>query len=167
MGRKPLGELLLEAGVINTDQLNYALTLKRQRFANDKIGQVMMYLNYIDQDTLTQFLGKQCGSPTINLRKEMIDEETVHLIPREVARRYRVISVGFKTDGNNRRKLVVAMPDPSNLEVVDTISFITGYSVEPVLAREEDLSWIIAYYYNKKDLFGPKSPTTKTTKGFQ
>jgi type IV pilus assembly protein PilB len=167
LNRKPLGELLLEAGVINTEQLNYALTLKQQRFAKDKIGQVMLYLNYIDQDTLIKFLGKQYGSPTINLRKEIIDEEAVHLIPKEIARRYKVISVGFKTDAN-RKKLMVAMPDPTNLEVVDTISFITGYSIEPLLAREEDLSWIIAYYYNKKELFRPKSETPKTPpRGFR
>jgi hypothetical protein len=63
---------------------------------------------------------------------------------------------------------MVAMPDPTNLEVVDTISFITGYSIEPLLAREEDLSWIIAYYYNKKELFRPKSETPKTPpRGFR
>jgi hypothetical protein len=44
------------------------------------------------------------------------------------------------------------MADPSNLEAIDTIAFISGYEIEPVFAREEDLKWVIreSYYYNKR-----------------
>jgi type II secretion system (T2SS) protein E len=41
------------------------------------------------------------------------------------------------------------MTDPLNLQLIDTISFLTGYIIEPVFAKEEDLKWNIKYYYNK------------------
>jgi type IV pilus assembly protein PilB len=67
---------------------------------------------------------------------------------RHIAEKYNVIPVGFKLSGKVK-KIIVAMADPSNVEAIDTIAFITGYTVEPVFAREEDLKWTIKYYYNR------------------
>jgi hypothetical protein len=103
MSVKPLGELLIEGGFIDKELLKYALALKVKRLHVDKLGRILVNLNYIDEDILVEFLGKQRGAPGINLRKKEID----------------------------------------------TIVFITGYTVEPVFAREEDLKWTIKYYYNK------------------
>jgi type IV pilus assembly protein PilB len=154
MNRKRLGELLVEAGVIGMEQLNYALTLK-QRFHSEKLGQILMSLRYIDRDTLIEFLGKQCGVPSIDPSKEVIDEEAVYMIPMETAKKYKVLAIRFKLEGKTK-KLIVAMVNPLNLKLIDTIAFITGYSIEPVFAREEDLDWVILYYYNKRTLFYPK-----------
>lgn len=152
MDRKPLGELLVEASVINQDQLNYALTLQKQKFAIKKLGQIMGSLNYVDPDTLLEFLGKQYSSPTINLQRETIEEEAVYVIPKDIARRYKVLAVGFEP-AEKAKRLVVAMTDPSDLALIDFLTFITGYRIKPILARGEELSWVIAYYYNKKELF--------------
>jgi type IV pilus assembly protein PilB len=152
MDRKPLGELLVEASVINQEQLNYALTLQKQKFTNKKLGQIIMSLNHVDPDTLLEFLGKQYSSPTINLQRETIEEEALYIIPKDIAKRYKVLAVGFEP-AERAKKLVVAMTDPSNLALIDFLTFITGYKVKPILARKEELSWIITYYYNKKELF--------------
>ncbi len=112
----------------------------------EKLGQTLVKLGYIAEDTLIKFLGKQHGTPGINLYKQMIDERAVDMIPMSVAERYKVIPVGFNLDGGNK-KLIVAMANPSNLEAIDTIAFITGCSIEPIFAREEHLEFIIPRYY--------------------
>lgn len=145
---KPLGELLIEAGFIDRERLNYALALKEKGLHVDRLGRILVNLNYIDEDMLVEFLGKQHGAPGINLCKKEIDEGIINIIPKDIAEKYNIIPVGFKLVGRVK-KLIVAMADPSNIDAIDTIMFITGYTVEPVFAREEDLKWTIKYYYNE------------------
>jgi type IV pilus assembly protein PilB len=148
MNRKLLGESLVEAGLITVDQVNAALVLRAQKFPLEKIGRVLMSMNYIDEDTLIEFLGRQYGTPGINFSKNVADSKAVKTIPWEFAERYKAVPIGFKTD-KKKTRLIVAMADPSNLEAIDTIAFIAGYDVEPVFAREEDLKWVFRenYYY--------------------
>jgi len=147
MSRKLLGQSLLEAVYISREQLNYALALKEEQH-NQKLGRILVNLKYVDEDILIVFLGMQYGTRSIYLCKEDIDDKMLSLIPKHIAERYDVIPVGFQSEGRTR-KLVVAMSDPLNLQVIDNVSFLTGYMVEPVFAREEDLKWGIKYYYNK------------------
>lgn len=149
MGRKYLGELLVEPGFISLAQLNYALNMQKRY--KEKLGQILVRLGYIAKDVLIEFLGKQYATPSINLYevyREVLDENIVHMITRYVAEKYKVIPVGFKLD-ERTKKLVVAMGDPSNLEAIDTLEFITGYSIEPIFTLQEDLEWIILYYYHE------------------
>jgi type IV pilus assembly protein PilB len=148
MSRKLLGESLVEAGFISARQLAYALSLQKKNFHIQKLGQVLMSLSCINEDTLVEFLGRQYDTPGINLYKEKIDETAVYTISGDIAEKYRVIPVGFKLVGRTK-KLIVAMSDPSNIEVTDTIAFLTGYIIEPIFAKEEDLKWTIRHYYSK------------------
>ncbi len=153
MNRKLLGESLVEAGLINKEQLTHALGVKGQKFHLEKIGKTLMNLNYIDEDTLIEFLGRQWGTSGINLYKAKIDERAVHTLTKNIAEKYKAIPVGFNYHGRTK-KLVVAISDPSNLEALDTINFISGYCVEPVFARDEDIRWAIQYhyYYHKRQV---------------
>jgi hypothetical protein len=147
--RKPLGELLVEAGFIDRGQLNRALN--EQKISNEKLGQTLMSLGYITEDILIDSLSKQCGTPGINLFKTEIDERAFYMVPRDAAEKYKVIPIGFKVEGRTKR-LIVAMANPSNLEAIDVLKFITGYAIEPVFSREEQFKWIIQYYHTKKAL---------------
>jgi type IV pilus assembly protein PilB len=145
MSRKRLGESLLEAGLISAEELNHALTLKTQKFQLEKIGRILVHLNYISEDTLVEFLGKQHNTRGINLLKAVVNEKAVNTIPKTIAEKYQAIPIGFTND--KVKKLVVAMANPTNLETIDTLTFLSGHCIEPVYAREEDIRWAIQYYY--------------------
>ncbi|HEX3036692.1 MAG TPA: EAL domain-containing protein [Thermodesulfobacteriota bacterium] len=145
--RKRLGELLVEAGFIDREQLRRALNEKKS--SNEKLGQILMSLGYITEDILIDSLSKQCGTPGMNLYKTEIDERAFYMVPRDVAEKYKVIPVGFKVEGRVKR-LIVAMANPSNLEAIDVLTFITGHTIEPVFSREEQFKWIIQYYHSTK-----------------
>ena len=153
MKSRRLGELFIESGLIDSEQLAHALNV--QKPLRYKLGKTLVWLGYITEDTLVEYLDKQHGSPGINLHKlhkEVIDESAVHTITRHVAERYKAIPINFKSEGKTK-KLIVAMADPSNLEAIDTIAFITGCSIEPIFTMEEHLNGIIHYhYYNKWQL---------------
>ena len=145
MVRKHLGELLVEAGIITSKQLNDALEV--QKHSKERLGKVLARLGYITMDLLADFLSKQHGTLTINPCVELIDEEATKLIPEDVARKYKVLPVKLE---EKTKKLIVCMAEPSNLEVVDFLKFITGYNVEPAFIMEESLWWFIDNCYSKR-----------------
>lgn len=147
MRAKMLGELLIEADFISREQLDHALG--KQKIPTEKLGQILLKLGYITEDILIEFLGKQHGTSSINLYKEVIDTRVVNLIPKNAAEKYRAIPIAFKLE-EKTKKLVVVMANPSDLEAIDTFTFITGSSIHPVFTREEHFKWLIESYYYKR-----------------
>lgn len=147
MGKKRLGELLLESGLISTEKLNHAL--KMQQNSGEKLGRVLISLGLINMDRLIEFLGKQHGVKSLDLCNELIDKNVIGLIPEHIAKKHKVIPVKFKSKGK-LKKLVVAMVNPSDFGAIDNITFMSGYSIEPVFIREESFAWFMNYCYHKK-----------------
>ena len=71
-----------------------------------------------------------------------INPNVIKLIPSSTAKKDLIIPI-------NRvgPKLTLAMVDPSNLDVIDEIKFITGFNVEPVVASENEIIDAIKKYY--------------------
>jgi hypothetical protein len=147
MSKKLLGELLIEAGLINKEKLNHALKLQKEQ--GGKFGQILVRLGYISVDSLVEFLSKQHNAKSFDLSKEIIDEGAMGLISEKNARKYKAVPIKLKSEGITK-KLVVAMAEPSNLETIDSIKFMTGYDVETVFIMEENLSWLINYCYHRR-----------------
>jgi len=143
-GRKPLGESLVQNGYITKGQLNNAL--QEQKETKRKLGKILVKQGLISEDVLIEALGRQHGTGGINLYKKSIDKEVVSLIPKELALKYKAIPLGVKYD-RGERKLIVAMANPSDMEVINSLSFITGFSIDPIFFTEEDFERIIGYHY--------------------
>jgi len=146
-GRKLLGQMLVEEGLLSPTQLLAALD--QQMYYRERLGETLVRLGYITERQLLEFLGKQNRTPVIDLYNCVIDENAVSLVPKQVAERYKVLPIGFKKiDGVQR--LVLAMADPKDQEAIDYVSHLTTFLVYPVFVREEHLRWIISYYYDGK-----------------
>jgi len=135
-----LGEVLVKAGKISTDQLRAALA--RQKEEGGRIGANLVKMGVITEPDLVETLSKHFRVSAINLSQIQIDESVVKIIPADVARKYTIMPVS-KTGA----KVTVAMLDPSNVFAMDDIKFMTGYAVEPVLAAESQIRMAIDKYY--------------------
>src|SRR6185437_4517933 len=60
-----------------------------------------------------------------------------------LSQKYRVIPVSRAGSS-----LIVAMADPTNLNAIDDLKFLTGYNIEPVIASETAIQTAIEKYYN-------------------
>ncbi|MBI5026325.1 MAG: Flp pilus assembly complex ATPase component TadA [Nitrospirae bacterium] len=138
--KKPIGELLVEAGAINREQLNKAL--EEQRTKKGRLGEILVDLGFISEDTLVEFLGKQLGIQSVDLRKVTIDPDVVNLIPESLARRFNVIPA-FRTGED----LTLAMLDPLDIVAIDEIRKFTGLYVQPVAVTERAITKAIEKYY--------------------
>jgi MSHA biogenesis protein MshE len=83
--RKMLGEMLVAAGLIKDEQLKKALEEQKKR--GGKVGEVLVDLGFITEHDLATFLGRQLNIPYIEIEKQLVDTDTVRLIPAAMARR--------------------------------------------------------------------------------
>lgn len=132
--RKKLGELLLEAKVINAAQLASAIAHQRQW--GSRLGTALMEKGFVDEETLAKFLSQQRGMPSVVLGTMKIAPEILKKIPRELQEKHCLVPIGVEKVGN-RETLVIAMADPSNLQSLDEVKFaIGGGRIKTVIAVE-------------------------------
>ena len=142
-----LGEMLIEAGRLTPAQLEEAL--KSRDIFGGRLGTNLIELGYIEEDELAAFLGKKTGVPCVKSEELMsVPPEIIELIPRELAENYRIIPLGLER--KRLKKLNIAMIDPSDLPLIDEISFVTGYFIMPMIAPELRMVLALEKHYGIK-----------------
>jgi len=135
-----IGELLLKEKLITPEQLQQALG--QQKSNGGKLGYNLVKMGFVKDEQITSLLSKQYGVPAINLASFKIDLTIIKLVPTETARKYQIIPLS-----RSGSTLTIAMTDPTNVFAMDDIKFMTGYTVEPVVASEVAISDAIEKYY--------------------
>jgi len=138
-----LGDLLVADGLLTAEQLRKALA--EQKGSPEKIGSVLIRLNYINDDQLIGFLSRQYGVPSITLAQLDIDSDVLKLVPAPIARKYEVLPV--RKMGNS---LALAMADPTNVFALDDIAFMTNLQVLPLVASQTAIKKAIDRNYESK-----------------
>src|ERR1700722_11566098 len=136
-----LGELLVREKLISLTQLRHAQD--EQQKSGNNLGYTLSKLGYVSDDEITSFLSQQYRVPTINLEEYEVDADVLKLVPKEPCERHKVLPVS--RTGNS---LIVAMADPTNLNAIDDLKFLTGYNIEPVIASETSIHTAIEKYHN-------------------
>ncbi len=162
-----LGEILKLSGIIDDFQLNSALSY--QRHWGGRFGESLIKLGYITEDKLQDFLARQFDLPQVELLDRKIPEDVLAYIPLNKAREFHVLPVERK-EVSGTMHLVVAMTDPTNFMVTDSLQFMTGCRIKPALASVDAISVAIDSNYRKEpdeqeeldfsldDLIEPTSP---------
>ncbi len=134
--KKPLGQVLLEKGLIKQEQLEEALRV--QKSTTEPIGRILQDLNYVQERDVLRAQAEQLGIPFLELDRVSVDEDVANAIPQSLVQRYNAVPI--KRNGN---RLTVAMADPSNVFALDDIRLITGYEIDPMLAAADDISSLL------------------------
>jgi len=137
-----LGELLVREKLISLAQLRKAQEEQQRSGAN--LGYTLQKLGYISDAEITTFLSQQYRVPTISLDEYEVDAEILKLVNREHCEKHKVLPIS-RAGGS----LVVAMADPTNLNAIDDLKFLTGYNIDPVIASETAIIAAIEKYYNQ------------------
>jgi len=139
-----LGELLIKAGLIDGFQMNSALSYKNHW--GGRIGESLVRLGYITDKDLSTFIAKQFDLPQVDLITHRIPEDVLGYVPESKAREFCVIPVD-RVEIRGIMHLVVAMPDPTNLNVIDTLQFLTECWIKPTMVSAESISKAINLQY--------------------
>jgi type IV pilus assembly protein PilB len=124
-----LGDRLVAEKLISTDQLQKALA--EQKGSAEKLGTILVRLNFITEDSLVSFLSKQYAIPAITVAQVDPDPDVLKLVPEQIAKKHGVLPI--KRMGNT---LTLAMADPTNVFALDDVGFMTGLQIQPVVASE-------------------------------
>lgn len=155
MARKRLGEILIERGIIDQDQLNAALAFQRQW--GHRLGVALVAKGFLTEDTLVQVLGDELQMQVVDLSQIRFDPAVLQLLPAQICESNDLIPIGLEPgQGKGKDVLLVAMAEPSNLSVIDEIEFTTNCRVRPFLSTISGISSSIRQHYRKQD------PSTKT-----
>jgi twitching motility protein PilT len=124
--KQRLGEILVENGLINTNQLKDAL--KRQAQTGGQIGSLLVEMGAIKTDDLLNFLSQQLGIPAANLFKIDISPDILKLLPIEKIKNLKVIPISIE-EGS----VTLAMVNPRDAASIRDIEFSIGKQVNPVV----------------------------------
>ena len=139
---KRLGEMLIEAGLIDPETLERAIV--EQKRGGGMLGATLVKMGVLREPELLALLQKQLNLPLVDLEQANVDEAAVAKVKEDMARRY--LALPMEIEG--RKTLVVAMADPLNVQALEDLRFHAGMFIKPVLASTEQIADAIDRFYH-------------------
>jgi len=143
-GRIKIGELLSKAGYITTTQLETAK--KEMSKSGGRLGSILRRLDYIDDNTVFNFLSRQHNYPAVVIKNEPPSKDAVHLISFDVAKEY--MAFPLRMAGNT---LQITMAEPSDATAVEELQNTLNKELSICVSTEADIIEAYVKYYHISD----------------
>ena len=140
LGKHSIGQMLVQAGKINNDQLQSALNMQENK--DVYIGSIFKELGDLNDQELYRYLSMQMKIPFINLRYYQIEDNIVDLIPERIARTHKIFPL-FRL----KNTLNIAVTDPLQSSSMNAAMDITGLKIEANIALEHEIENAIDLHY--------------------
>jgi type IV pilus assembly protein PilB len=144
--RKKIGQVMIDLGFINEDQLWQVLDHHRQM--SELTGRAAVSLQLISEEQLTLALAEQQGMKVVSLDDEdfRVQEKAVQLVDEAMCQLYKILPVKLDDSG---RVLTIAMADPTNLGALDDLrNLLAMDDVVGVVAKPKEIEAAISRYYS-------------------
>lgn len=141
-----LGEILTSENLVTEDQLVGALKDQKKR-RKSALGEILVEKGIIQRNQIQQALAKKLGIPFVNLREFIIEPDIIRLLTASTAFKHKVVPL-YVYEG----RIVVAVENPMDWQLIDMLSFNLNKFVEPVMASSEDINWALQFYYTAEDI---------------
>jgi len=123
-----IGEILIHASKIDESKLSSALA--EQKKTNEKLGQVLISMGFIDEDDFITAYSMQMGyRKADNFLLLEADQDAVGLIPEDFARSNSVLAVKRSDSA-----VTIVMEDPEDIATIDSVKRLTGLEPDIVVA---------------------------------
>ena len=132
-------ELIIESGLINHDDVAAS---RSQLTGAESVIERLIRENRVTEDQVAQVCAQSSSMEFIDLRSTAISPDMFDHIPEDLARRFRVVPV--MDDGY---ALTVAISDPLNFEVLDTLPHVIGREINPICATGSAIDQCIQINY--------------------
>lgn len=143
VAKKRIGDLLVEANLITPEMLKQALDAQRER--GTKIVETLIHLGHLTVNDFVNFLSRQPGVASLDLRRYHVQREIVSIIPKDLAVKHEIFPVD-----RMGRLLTLAMACPLDSLTIGAIEEKTGLRVKPILCPSVDIHAAIDMYYPRE-----------------
>ncbi len=132
-----LTDVIVDMGLVSRGQVQEAIESSRNLGATPE--RVLLESGALTHDGLARALAERYGLDHLDLGMFPVDMSAANLVTTTAAKRYQAVPVAFA----DKRTLLVAMADPSNVLAVDDIAIMTGYEVRVAVAPPDDIAGLI------------------------
>lgn len=143
MPAKPIGQSMIEANLINQQQLDELLLYQQRASERVPLGRLTVKLGLVKEEEFSPFLASYFGVPYINLEEySAVQKEALDIVPESIARRFNVLPLLKEAD-----TLTVAISDPLDLTTIENLKTVTRCRIKPVVSQSSQITHgIIAHY---------------------
>ena len=140
----PIGQTLLQLGLISADQLHIAL--REQHRSGDALGRQLVRLGFLSEATLRDALAQTLSRESIDLTHVLPDPAALALVPQPVAKRLKLIPLSYDAA---RQTLVIASAEIDNLIALDQLRSLlpAGSTIDTLLAGDSEIARAIDQLY--------------------
>lgn len=138
---KPLGQRLVEGGVLSESQLD--LALREQKRSGGFLGQVLVALGFATDEQITALLADENNVEMVSIRECEVPPEVLAKVSYDTAREHKVIP--FRLADNNFLEVVFA--DPLDVVAQDVVERESGHTIIILTAPEAQVQEAIERNY--------------------
>jgi hypothetical protein len=165
--RRPLGEILLELGVLNRAQLRVGLVHHFETHV--PLGRALVREGVCTEADVLRGLAAQLGVEAVDLEHALPERAVASLIPARIARQYRAVPLRVEMvqlEQGEREVLHIALPAPVSLEAVDAVRAVSGKPrVEAHVASDPAIARALAELYGIEEPAEPPAGPTPAPGG--
>jgi type IV pilus assembly protein PilB len=135
-----LGDALISSGAITASQLEQALA--DQRVTGALLGETLLALKFITDETLAKALAQEAGVPMASLAGRSPDVSAVELVPEPFARKHLLAPLAL-----TGAVLQIAQANPFDVLALDDLRQLTGRAVVTTCATPNDVQALLDRAY--------------------
>ena len=132
--RRPLGQLLLGRGRIQSAQLDLALAEQRRGAHQKLLGEILVEMRHCTDEQVAESLAEGYGLPFARVSPRLADPRAFAVLPQAFVEKHCVLPL-FLVEG----VLTVAVTEPADVFLVEEIERLTGRRVQLVAATARDI----------------------------
>ncbi len=129
-----IGDVLLDRGLLSLPELE----MLRATANGKRVDQVAVEQGLLTEEQALRALGDELGMRFVELNDFPIDRELLAKFPTTAIFRHSLLPLR-----RNNGRVEIAIADPFDLEALDELSSLSGFRLEPVLTRRDDLVRLI------------------------
>ncbi len=143
--RSQLPTLLNQHGMLTNRQTQELYRLQQQK--KQSMLKLLLQREWVPEKDILALLRKELMIEEISLHEFQVDPRATELIPRSFCQQQLVLPLKFQ----GKKKLLLAVADPTDREMINNLRFITGLQVETVLAPLSVLESKITAVYGAEE----------------
>src|ERR1700677_1571952 len=128
-----IADVLIEDGLLLPSQLEEAMDIQKKQGA--RLLKLLTDKQFVTEQDMVISMGRCLDTPPINLSRVRVPEEVLDLVPKDMARAYKLAPICRL--GN---KLFVAMADPLNVLALDDLRQRTKLEIVAMITTERSVS---------------------------
>jgi type IV pilus assembly protein PilB len=146
--KKPLGEILVQAGVISRADLEAALEQQQSQGHQKLLGELLVELKLCSEEQIVEALATAYGVPYARINPKLVDPAAMSKLPKDFIERNLVLPL-FCVEG----VLTVAVAEPANVFLLEEIEQTSGLAVQLVASSAANITATLQAYLPNDKIF--------------